>query len=58
MAYNPRMSTARNTSYQQRAPAPTESDAFMTLVCVSVLRLLLVCPNAEEGSPMPKSPDV
>jgi kinetochore protein Nuf2 len=34
MAYNPRMSMARTTSqHQQRAPAPNEHDAFMTLVC-------------------------
>jgi hypothetical protein len=34
MSYNPRMSMApRTTSVNQRAPAPTEHDAFMTLVC-------------------------
>jgi kinetochore protein Nuf2 len=34
MSYNPRMSMApRATAQNQRAPAPTEGDAFMTLVC-------------------------
>ncbi|KAF2645591.1 hypothetical protein P280DRAFT_417479 [Massarina eburnea CBS 473.64] len=31
MSYNPRMSTARSTSYNQRPPAVVETDAFMTL---------------------------
>ncbi|KAF2241019.1 kinetochore protein nuf2 [Trematosphaeria pertusa] len=35
MSYNPRMSMARNTSYNQRAPA-VESDAFMTLPDVEI----------------------
>jgi len=45
MSYNPRMSVApRSTSYNQRAPAANESDAFMTLVRLPTLcRVLDPC---------------
>ena len=33
MSYNGRMSMARTTQHNQRAPPANEHDAFMTLVC-------------------------
>jgi hypothetical protein len=52
MAYNGRMSMARTTQHNQRAPPASEHDAFMTLVCAQ-LPLTLRITNG--NSPIMKS---
>ncbi|KAF1829444.1 kinetochore protein nuf2 [Decorospora gaudefroyi] len=57
MSYNPRMSMARSTSHQQRAPVANEHDAFMTLPdheiagCISDIGIQFTVSDLQKPNP-------